>query len=39
VLPQAQIPALVIHRRKRLYQPNPQELAIFQRITPLYLGS
>src|SRR5215831_7212673 len=32
-------PAPVIHRAAWRYQPNPQELAIFRRITPLYLGS
>src|SRR5262249_19887488 len=30
--------AEVIHPAHDRYQPNPQELAIFQRITPLYLG-
>src|SRR5271157_53810 len=34
----AKIPVPVIHRGARRCQPNPQELAIFQRITPLYLG-
>src|SRR3974390_164102 len=29
----------LIPRGRWQYQPNPQELAIFQRITPLYLGT